>query len=383
MLQTSVIISFFLGLAPCNIDIGVHSSKTVKFTLTWSYSLIGCVYSISLVMFFLGINIVAVPNLYEIPYPNDSVTSMMIIVVLSVQTNIIVVTIIMFYLLFQRHIIAIGNRLSEFDQKYGDTWLGVCDKTLGDFVKFMAIVMQLFLWIAFFVTSVMAGDTLFFVASGFGIIFCSWFLLQYSLINIIIRDRFKGLNDAISRCSVSEGNSFYIGSSSNNQLTVEKFITFTRARAMIYNISLQVSQFYSFPVLLVIFHCSCSSVSSCYFFLMTLMESKSSSPVILSVNSSFWTFMELYPIVILSVSVAMFHEEAKRTADIVYHIIVMCPPDADVVYQLNNFAIELLHKNVQFTACGIFSLDCTLLHSIFGMLVTYLLILLQFKPPEG
>lgn len=34
------------------------------------------------------------------------------------------------------------------------------------------------------------------------------------------------------------------------------------------------------------------------------------------------------------------------------------------VFQLKQFAIELLHRKIDFTACGLFSLDRTLLHSV-------------------
>ncbi|KAJ9599140.1 hypothetical protein L9F63_010408, partial [Diploptera punctata] len=46
--------------------------------------------------------------------------------------------------------------------------------------------------------------------------------------------------------------------------------------------------------------------------------------------------------------------------------------------ELQLFSLQLLHRKVQFTACGFFPLDFTLLYSIIGAVTTYLVILIQF-----
>ncbi|XP_011310309.1 gustatory receptor 68a-like [Fopius arisanus] len=73
---------------------------------------------------------------------------------------------------------------------------------------------------------------------------------------------------------------------------------------------------------------------------------------------------------------------AARTADIVYDIMEAYSSNKNVQSELNNFAVELLHKNLSFNACGIFSLDSSLLKSILEMTGTYVLILVQFRPLE-
>nr|CAD7573886.1 unnamed protein product [Timema californicum] len=47
--------------------------------------------------------------------------------------------------------------------------------------------------------------------------------------------------------------------------------------------------------------------------------------------------------------------------------------------KLKLFSLQLLHSKIQFTACGFFTLDYTLLHSIVAALTTYLIILIQFQ----
>ncbi|KAJ9600499.1 hypothetical protein L9F63_009269 [Diploptera punctata] len=46
---------------------------------------------------------------------------------------------------------------------------------------------------------------------------------------------------------------------------------------------------------------------------------------------------------------------------------------------MQQFSLQLLHRKVQFTACGFFPLDFTLLYSIVGAVTTYLVILIQFQ----
>ncbi|KAJ9583546.1 hypothetical protein L9F63_022109, partial [Diploptera punctata] len=51
----------------------------------------------------------------------------------------------------------------------------------------------------------------------------------------------------------------------------------------------------------------------------------------------------------------------------------------NLVFQLELFSLQLLHQKIQFTACGFFPLDFTLLYSIVGAVTTYLVILVQFQ----
>ncbi|KAJ9583550.1 hypothetical protein L9F63_022113, partial [Diploptera punctata] len=70
--------------------------------------------------------------------------------------------------------------------------------------------------------------------------------------------------------------------------------------------------------------------------------------------------------------------EANRTGVLV-HKLLNKVNDSRVKEELELFSMQLLHQKVQFTACGFFPLDFTLLHSIIGAVTTYLIILIQFQ----
>ncbi|XP_074115941.1 putative gustatory receptor 28b [Cotesia typhae] len=53
--------------------------------------------------------------------------------------------------------------------------------------------------------------------------------------------------------------------------------------------------------------------------------------------------------------------------------------DQKIEHQLLEFSKDLLHQKMEFTACGIISLDNSLLFAVSGTIVTYLIILIQFR----
>ncbi|KAK1116530.1 hypothetical protein K0M31_018992 [Melipona bicolor] len=70
-------------------------------------------------------------------------------------------------------------------------------------------------------------------------------------------------------------------------------------------------------------------------------------------------------------------EEGKRTAALVSQLLSCCF-DADTRRELEIFSLQLLHRPLEFSACGLFSLDRNLITSIAGAVTTNLVILVQY-----
>ncbi|XP_018376932.1 PREDICTED: putative gustatory receptor 28b [Trachymyrmex cornetzi] len=68
----------------------------------------------------------------------------------------------------------------------------------------------------------------------------------------------------------------------------------------------------------------------------------------------------------------------KKTGNIV-HDILNCAIGKETKAELKKFSLQLIHRKIQFTASGYFTLDNTFLHSLTGTMVTYLIILVQFQ----
>ncbi|KYM88347.1 Putative gustatory receptor 28b [Atta colombica] len=67
----------------------------------------------------------------------------------------------------------------------------------------------------------------------------------------------------------------------------------------------------------------------------------------------------------------------KKTGNIV-HNLLNCTIGKETKAELK-FSLQLLHRKIQFTANGYFTLDNTFLYSLIGTVITYLVILVQFQ----
>ncbi|XP_018376043.1 PREDICTED: putative gustatory receptor 28b [Trachymyrmex cornetzi] len=68
----------------------------------------------------------------------------------------------------------------------------------------------------------------------------------------------------------------------------------------------------------------------------------------------------------------------KKTGNIV-HDILNCAIGKEIKAELKKFSLQLLHRKIQFTANGYFTLDNTFLHLLTGTVMTNLVILVQFQ----
>ncbi|XP_053596279.1 putative gustatory receptor 28b [Microplitis demolitor] len=91
----------------------------------------------------------------------------------------------------------------------------------------------------------------------------------------------------------------------------------------------------------------------------------------------FWALLCIYPAIVLTNSVTSVISEINRTGNIIYKLAAVYSTHTGIKYQLEQFSVELLHKNISFTAHEMIPLDNTLLTSVFGSIVTYIIILLQ------
>ena len=70
-------------------------------------------------------------------------------------------------------------------------------------------------------------------------------------------------------------------------------------------------------------------------------------------------------------------QKANHTAVLLHRILLLRPLHPEVKAELQMFSQQLLHRKLQFTPCGLFPIDFTLLLSLTSAVTTYLIILLQ------
>lgn len=70
--------------------------------------------------------------------------------------------------------------------------------------------------------------------------------------------------------------------------------------------------------------------------------------------------------------------EGKQTAVLVSRLL-SCSFEANTRQELEIFSLQLLHRPLEFSPCGLFDVDRTLITSMAGVVTTYLVILVQFQ----
>jgi hypothetical protein len=81
----------------------------------------------------------------------------------------------------------------------------------------------------------------------------------------------------------------------------------------------------------------------------------------------------------LTVSCHLASEEANRTQQLVHKLLLKPGLSRDLVEQLQLFSSQVSNLRVEFTTCGFFTVNTSLLCSIGGVVCTYLIILHQFR----
>ncbi|KAJ9599139.1 hypothetical protein L9F63_010407, partial [Diploptera punctata] len=139
-----------------------------------------------------------------------------------------------------------------------------------------------------------------------------------------------------------------------------------------------VNYIFSVRILISVAHKFCCITGSLYFILIQIMFIYDFEYIPSIVISVIHFCTKSISLVIILHQCSSTSYEANRTA-ILVHKLLNKTEDPEVREELQLFSLQLLHRKVQFTACGFFPLDFTLLYSIIGAVTTYLVILIQFQ----
>ncbi|THK33111.1 gustatory and pheromone receptor 32a-like [Diachasma alloeum] len=373
-----------MGLAPYTVTIEAPPAKESASPIKFSFSKRGCVYNIALVILIIITVITFVPEILQFEHPNYGPVVKCIDITLIIIGNTIAVTTILICCNYQQNIVDIGNQLGEFHQKFQVKSSQKCKSELTN-CEYSVIVFIFSLFsIGLVIASFFLYQSLVILSSLPCAIISASFIVKYSLIIKILKGMMKSMNEAICQMDkcliVFPEDSFFPENIGNPRLIVRNLAAVRQARAVVCKISCQIADIHGLPSLSIIFYACCGCVSAVYFLITNFMIQQRLFLNVASMTGILWILLIMYPIVLLSETVKRFNAEMERTAGLIYDFRGTRGLNKDIIYELNDFAVELLHRKVVFSAYGFFPLDCTLLYSIFGMVVTYLIILLQYKP---
>ncbi|OXU18068.1 hypothetical protein TSAR_004440 [Trichomalopsis sarcophagae] len=351
----------------------------------FSYSYHGIIYNGVLICFLI------IAGIYKMYYIQDKlIDQSRMSEVIDVFGNFIIyavsVVLLSKYMISQTLAVRIGNNLysinlvlERFNLKYKNQYMIMHYK--------LVLLFDLTIWLGVIIIGSFSDCT--FIAAILTYIpnfIINCLVIQYVVIIIFIYGEAKALNNQFRK---------YVDRAFSDTLLYQfrrpilsahyylpennEIILLQKSCLSIYEVSNNVSKFYSLSILICIVKLFFSIILNTYFFLKPSIFGKN---IITSTMNHVWSIswltLDTFSLCILTQYITMTVNEIKKTGDIV-HQILRHSTGLGVIKQLNNFSLHLLHKNIQFTAMDMFSLDCTLLHSIVGSITTYLVILIQFQ----
>ncbi|THK33153.1 gustatory receptor 16 [Diachasma alloeum] len=382
-----VVIFKLLGLAP----ISVESPRSLRTStqnstqgLMFKRCVSGIVYTYILVVIVFAASIITVPLINSETLHSDGDLLETFEAVKGVFGLIVVLVIWLIVAFRYKKVLKILNKIVEMDNEM----LMLQDLYYLETSKRRILVMfggNSIMWVVIFVLEILSVPDWWKIWTPLLLpsFVMNWYIMQYILMLVMIENRFVSVNRGFIMISNSRIETFFHAdvrpADVSERVIVNNFMTLRRAHAVLSGICRDISDYYSFPILpTVTFFCGASIYHS-YYIIVPLVAKTRQRSILESTNMVCWLMMQVLPVVVLSVCVTRVLNQMGMTGGTVYKVIARSILNYVAKDELKKFSFELLHKNVQFTAYDIFSLDCTLIQSIFGMLATYLIILMQFQ----
>ncbi|XP_012270798.1 gustatory receptor for sugar taste 43a [Orussus abietinus] len=135
---------------------------------------------------------------------------------------------------------------------------------------------------------------------------------------------------------------------------------------------------FGLPILAVTLTCILHLIITPYFL---IIEANSDRHWLFVANQCFWCILHIGRMLIVVQPCYVACTESKATAVLVSQLL-STNWDPESRKQLEVFSLQLLHRPLDFSACGLFSVDRALVTSIAGAVTTYLVILIQFQKAD-
>ncbi|XP_031786111.1 gustatory receptor 18 isoform X1 [Nasonia vitripennis] len=281
----------------------------------------------------------------------------------------------------QKRAAILANQLSSIHSVIMDLAIDVGDdvrrNTIISYIKKIVFVnlVTTIVWVASTPPEEYQYLSYFIVMSFYNIIIHAM-LLQYSLVLKLLQQLYRSVNADLSSLLKKSSS---ISDDNNCHLMLKRLKHLRQIHATLCQISQDVSNFYSLPMLFCVTHVFLTQIIYCYYVVMTLIVwNINEKPILVILNCVTLVTLLAVSMTILVRDAGVTAVESKSTGEIVSGSIDDCQ-DHEIERQLNVFSNYLLHKDVHFSVFNLFPLNESLLISIVGSITTYLVILLEFE----
>ncbi|XP_072752847.1 putative gustatory receptor 28a [Anoplolepis gracilipes] len=382
-----VLIIFFklIGLATFTYRIGTPKKRTLY---TFQYSKFGIVYNTVLISLTVASDYLSIPYRLNMNYENKTNLTVAIELVQTVLGTIVICTILLFYCVDQKFLVRIINQLTDIEREINRLYhlYSPLQRQRISCSLIIVFILNICLLIVLLITEVLAFHTspISWLSDVLPTFHVGWMIMQYFLLVTIIQADFADVNRALqnlSRVSTPDLRSQSLCQTRRiivSNSTVQQLLQLRDVHCHLCEISGNVSDFYSLPILFGVIFLFLSLIYNGYYLLSPLLMSDEVLEYEVFTNTIFWLIYLIYPIFFLTNRITKILNEMEKTGNVV-HNILSCAIGKEAKSELKEFSLQILHRKIRFTANGYFTLDNSFLYSLIGTVVTYLVILVQFQ----
>ncbi|XP_011875523.1 PREDICTED: putative gustatory receptor 28a [Vollenhovia emeryi] len=390
MLKMSITFFKLIGLATLSRHSVITREKKTPFT--FQHSKFGIIYNVALSILVLASNYLSVPFRLTVEYANKSNLTISIEIVQAILGSLVTCAILFSYCINQKLLVRIANQLVDIEHEMDRLYR--LYRPLRRQRTFCALInlciLKICLLILLVITDFLAFHTspVSWLSDIMPTFHVGWLLIQYFMLATIVHADFVDVNQAIQSLtrpgtpdlrpqSLSETRRVVISNSIVHQL-----LPLRDMHCHLCEISEDISDFYSLPVLFGIAFLFLTLIFNGYYLLSPLLISSQTLEYEVLSNTIIWLIFLIYPISLLANRITKIVNEVGssvgKTGNVI-HGLLSCLISKETKSEVKHFSLQLLHRKVQFTANGYFALDNNFLHSLVGTVATYLVILVQFQ----
>ncbi|XP_020292580.1 putative gustatory receptor 28b isoform X2 [Pseudomyrmex gracilis] len=383
MLRISIIFFKFIGLATFAHRIVTQRKRRL---CTFQYSEIGMVYNSLLISLIIASNFLSIPYTMNMEYENRSNLTVGIEILQNILGSVVICAILLNYCIDQKSLVRIANRLMDIEHEIDCLYrlYSPLRRQRVFFTLFIVCFLKSFLLIALLITEFLAfhSSPVSWLTDILPTFHVGWLMVQYFLLVTVIQADFADVNRAIQ--SLSGTPDLYSQSVYRTRRvvvsnsTVYQLLKLRDAHSHLCEISENISEFFSMPILFGITFFFLTLIYNGYYLLSPLLMSDEVLEYKIFSNTVFWLIFLIYPVCLLTNRITKISNEIGKTGNVV-HDLLSCAVGKKAEAELKQFSLQLLHRNIRFTVNGYFSLDNSFLHSLIGTVATYLVILVQFQ----
>ncbi|XP_048508094.1 uncharacterized protein LOC125500228 [Athalia rosae] len=364
------------GLAPFSIDTETwrRASTNLSAPRVFVPTKIGLAYDVLLSIAFLVLAALAWPSAYDLDYPNKSFFTATTDVVQGMIFIVTTCVILISWGFNQTKAVGIINRLigvefalnSYFENRpvYSKLSIARC---------VFHLISNAALWITLWVTEIVIYSKVIVILWSYinvpsFLVYC--YIVEYLIALGLIANKFERVNDCLSDLNM-------VSYRTSSRLLADLKLLH-KIRTTLFEVSEDLAEFFSFPILLCI-ACSFFNLVYNFYYLLTYPFLSTDTPSNIALNNTLsWILVALYPLVLLFASIKETIEKAKLTALIIDKL-YDATTRSEIRTELRHFSLHLLHEKLHFQAYNFFTIDFNLLQSMIGATATYLAIICQFN----